>query len=57
MIKERLNKASTIGFSGDLRDKYDNEKNILKYASAEDLREFGMIPEFLGRLPVIPRRR
>lgn len=53
VIKERLNKASTIGFSGDLRDKYDNEKNILKYASAEDLREFGMIPEFLGRLPVV----
>lgn len=53
VIKERLNKASTIGFSGELRDKYDKEKNILKYATAEDLREFGMIPEFLGRLPVV----
>ena len=53
VIKERLNKASSIGFSGELRDKYDKEKNILKYATAEDLREFGMIPEFLGRLPVV----
>ncbi|MDE7210992.1 MAG: ATP-dependent Clp protease ATP-binding subunit ClpX [Lachnospiraceae bacterium] len=53
VIKERLNKASTIGFSGELKDKYDKEKNILKYATAEDLREFGMIPEFLGRLPVV----
>ncbi|MDE6874020.1 MAG: ATP-dependent Clp protease ATP-binding subunit ClpX [Lachnospiraceae bacterium] len=53
VIKERLNKASAIGFSADLKDKYDQEKDILKRATAEDLREFGMIPEFLGRLPVI----
>lgn len=53
VIKERLNKASAIGFSAQLKDKYDREKDILKRATAEDLREFGMIPEFLGRLPVI----
>ena len=53
VIRERLNKSASIGFMADLRDKYDKERNILKYATAEDLREFGMIPEFLGRLPVI----
>ncbi len=53
VVKARLNKASAIGFSAELKDKYDQEKNILKYATAEDLREFGMIPEFLGRLPVV----
>ena len=53
VIRERLNKSASIGFSADLRDKYDEEKNILKYATAEDLREFGMIPEFLGRLPMM----
>lgn len=53
VIKERLNKTAAIGFSADLKDKYDEEKNILKRANADDLREFGMIPEFLGRLPVL----
>ena len=36
-----------------IRDKYDNEKNILNYVTNEDLRKFGMIPEFIGRLPVV----
>ena len=53
IIKERLNKQASIGFKADLKDKYDEEKNILKKVTVEDLREFGMIPEFLGRLPVI----
>ena len=35
------------------RDKYDNDKNILSKVELEDLREFGMIPEFLGRLPIV----
>jgi ATP-dependent Clp protease ATP-binding subunit ClpX len=53
VIKERLNKNSAIGFQADLKDKYDKEDNILKQVTVEDLRTFGMIPEFLGRLPVI----
>ena len=32
---------------------YDNEKNIFRYVETEDLRNFGMIPEFLGRLPIV----
>ena len=44
---------SSIGFNSDLKDKYDNDKNILSKVELEDLREFGMIPEFLGRLPIV----
>ncbi len=53
IVKERLNKQASIGFSADLKDKYDNDPTILEKVTLEDLREFGMIPEFLGRLPVI----
>lgn len=52
IIKERLTKKSSMGFVADLKDKYDDEEDILKYVTTEDLRRFGMIPEFLGRLPV-----
>lgn len=53
IIKSRLNKKASIGFSADLKDKYDNDPNIFQQVAVEDLREFGMIPEFLGRLPII----
>ena len=53
IIKERLNKASSMGFMADLMDKYDKEENILMKATVEDLKNFGMIPEFLGRLPIL----
>ena len=53
VIKQRLNKQTSIGFGADLKDKYDKDKNILDKVTVEDLRKFGMIPEFIGRLPVI----
>ena len=53
IIKERLTKQSSIGFIADLKDKYDNEENLISKVTIEDLRKFGMIPEFIGRLPVI----
>ena len=53
IIKERLNKSSSMGFVADLKDKYDKEENILSKVTVEDLRKFGMIPEFIGRLPII----
>ena len=53
VIKERLNQKSSMGFQADLKDKYDNDPNLLSRVTVEDLRSFGMIPEFLGRLPVI----
>lgn len=53
IIKERLNKQATIGFMSDLKDKYDKDAKILSKVINEDLRKFGMIPEFIGRLPII----
>lgn len=53
IIKQRLNKQSSMGFVADLKDKFDNNHNIIKEVTTEDLRDFGMIPEFIGRLPVL----
>ena len=53
VIKERLNEQASIGFIADLKDKYDNDDKLLSKVTLEDLRNFGMIPEFLGRLPVV----
>jgi len=53
IIKERLNKTTSIGFNSELRDKYDKDKNILSKVTVEDIRKFGMIPEFIGRLPIV----
>lgn len=53
IIKERLNKQASIGFQADLKDKYDHVDNLVSKVTIEDLRKFGMIPEFLGRLPVV----
>ena len=53
IIKERLNKAASIGFQADLKDKYDKDENLLTQVTVEDVRKFGMIPEFLGRLPIL----
>ena len=53
IIKQRLRKKTSIGFDAELKDRWDKEKDILAMVKVEDLRTFGMIPEFLGRLPVI----
>ena len=52
-IAKRLN-ARPIGFSGDDSfHKSFEQDQIMKYVSAQDLKSFGLIPELLGRLPVI----
>ena len=53
IIKERLNKTASIGFQADLKDKYDHDNTILEKVTVDDIKKFGMIPEFLGRLPII----
>lgn len=53
LIKERLTKQAGIGFNSELKDKVNNDKKILEKVTIEDLRNYGMIPEFLGRLPVV----
>ena len=51
IIKERLNKQASIGFYADLKDKYDDDPHILEKVTVDDVRAFGMIPEFIGRPP------
>ena len=45
---------SSIGFEAEVKDKSEKEiGHILKKLETEDLLKFGLIPEFVGRLPVI----
>ena len=53
IIKERLSQKSTIGFQGELKDRFDNDPTILSKVTMDDIRKFGMIPEFLGRMPIV----
>ena len=53
IIKERLNQESSMGFKATLKDQYDEDENILQKVTVEDIRTFGMIPEFIGRLPIL----
>jgi ATP-dependent Clp protease ATP-binding subunit ClpX len=46
-------KTSTIGFGASQNAIRDDDKNILQYVAPVDLRKFGLIPEFIGRIPVI----
>jgi ATP-dependent Clp protease ATP-binding subunit ClpX len=53
IIKTRLNLQS-IGFkSADEKVIDDNEENILKFVNPHDIRSYGLIPEIIGRLPVM----
>ena len=52
IIRERLQKQTSMGFGAQLKDHFDSDKNILDHVTNEDLRRFGMIPEFIGRLPI-----
>ena len=53
IIKERLKKKTSMGFNSELKDKFEHDKDLISKVTVEDLRKFGMIPEFLGRLPII----
>ncbi|MBP5554668.1 MAG: ATP-dependent Clp protease ATP-binding subunit ClpX [Lachnospiraceae bacterium] len=53
IIKQRLSKSNSIGFGGTLKDSYENDPDILSKVTTEDIRKYGMIPEFIGRLPII----
>lgn len=50
-IAQRLN-TQVIGFSVSGKKQVDKE-NLLQYVEAQDLRSYGLIPEIIGRLPVI----
>lgn len=52
IIDNRLQKKNRIGFGSEISDKKETEENI-KDVRSEDLVKFGLIPELVGRLPVI----
>ncbi len=53
IIKKRLLSSGTMGFGSVLKDKYDEDDDIFSKVKTEDIREFGLIPEFIGRLPIV----
>lgn len=52
IIERRLNKQA-IGFSAEKLNNTDEEEDLLSYINAIDLRKFGLIPELLGRFPIV----
>lgn len=53
IIKNRLHKSGSIGFSAQPGDPLKDDENVHTKVTVEDLRKYGFIPEFIGRLPVI----
>ena len=53
VIKRRLTKHGHIGFESQLKDELDKDENILSKVETEDIRAYGLIPEFIGRLPIV----
>lgn len=52
MVKNRLGEK-TIGFGTDNKQEFDESKSIMQQIIPEDLLKFGLIPEFIGRLPIL----
>ena len=52
IIKKRR-ESTTLGFGAQIKSKTELDKNIFKDVTPEDLVKFGMVPELVGRLPVI----
>ncbi|MCU4136766.1 ATP-dependent protease ATP-binding subunit ClpX [Buchnera aphidicola (Sitobion miscanthi)] len=55
IISKRLDTGTEIGFNADVKEKKQKilEDVLLKQVEPEDLIKFGLIPEFIGRLPII----
>ena len=53
VIKERLKNDMTIGFKPEGWFEEEDLSTLLRQVSADDIRRFGMVPEFIGRLPII----
>ena len=52
IIARRIN-TNAIGFNVNKTEQENNKKNLLQFVNAQDLKSFGLIPELLGRLPVV----
>src|SRR5439155_3972509 len=54
ITERRMAVRSTMGFHGDVRAKSENPRSaLLEQLEPEDLIKFGMIPEFVGRVPIV----
>lgn len=53
IIKKRLTKHGGMGFGAELKDRFDSDRDIFSKVETEDIRSYGLIPEFIGRLPII----
>ncbi len=52
VISKRLN-MQAVGYSASMNDNRVDEDNLLQYIVPKDLKDFGLIPEIIGRLPVL----
>jgi ATP-dependent Clp protease ATP-binding subunit ClpX len=52
VIARRIN-TNAIGFNVNQKEQESQKKNLLQFINAQDLKSFGLIPEMLGRLPVV----
>ena len=52
IISKRLN-MQAVGYSASISDDVVDENNLLQYIIPKDLKDFGLIPEIIGRLPVL----
>ncbi len=52
VISKRLN-MQAVGYSASISDDKIDEKNLLQYVIPSDLKNFGLIPEIIGRLPTL----
>ncbi len=53
IVEKRLAKRSTMGFQGELKAKSEEKSLLIEAVEPEDLIKYGMIPEFVGRVPVV----
>ncbi|WP_203256072.1 ATP-dependent Clp protease ATP-binding subunit ClpX [Hyunsoonleella ulvae] len=52
MITKRLN-MKAVGYAASMSDEVIDQDNLLQYITPKDLKDFGLIPEIIGRLPVL----
>ncbi|WP_375239716.1 ATP-dependent Clp protease ATP-binding subunit ClpX [Aurantibacter sp.] len=52
VISKRLN-MQAVGYSASMSDDHVDHSNLLQYITPKDLKDFGLIPEIIGRLPVL----
>ena len=52
-IIEKRVKSQSIGYSASAQGRHFDKANVLKYVAPQDLKTFGLIPELLGRLPIV----